>query len=106
RNLNEQDGAGVGVGVFQITVAQGSGVTAAQAQNFRWAANYAANMLGTNMDAIAGSFPNFTGAQVLQATAASYNFGLGNISGNQDTIDVGTTGGNYGYNVMQLMNCF
>jgi hypothetical protein len=41
RYINENDGAGVGVGVFQITVSPTSGVTAAQAGNLTWAANYA-----------------------------------------------------------------
>jgi RHS repeat-associated protein len=110
RNLNENDGAGVGVGVFQITVSSKSGVTAAQAGNLTWAANYAANMLATNMSYLGRTFPNFTSAQLLQATAASYNFGTGNISGNPNTIDVGSAPqghGNYGSNVLNITNdCF
>jgi len=43
---------------------------------------------------------------LFQATAASYNFGLGNISGNPNTINIGTTKNNYGSNVEQLMACF
>jgi len=106
RNVNEQDGSGVGGGVFQITVSRSSGVTAQQAGNLTWAANYAANMLSSNLTTLSSKFPNFDPAHLLQATAASYNFGTGNISGNPDTIDVGTTGGNYGSNVVQLMDCF
>jgi hypothetical protein len=52
-----------------------------------------------------GAF-SFTPPQLLQATAASYNFGVGNISGNPNTIDVGTTGGNYGSTVVGMMACF
>ena len=107
QNVNENDGAGVGVGVFQITVSPTSAVTAAQAGNLTWAANYAENMLTTNGKYLGNKFPNFTSAQLLQATAASYNFGTNNISGNPKTIDVGSTGDNYGSNVVQIMeNCF
>lgn len=91
---------------LQITVSPTSGVTAAQAGDLQWAANYAANLLNTNMKTLADDFPNFTPGQLLQATAASYNFGVSNISGNPATIDVGSTGGNYGSNIVNLMTCF
>jgi len=58
------------------------------------------------MATLAARFPNFTSEQLLQATAASYNFGTSNISGNPNTIDKGTTGNNYGSNVLLLMDCF
>jgi hypothetical protein len=106
QNLTEVDGAGVGVGVFQLTVSSTSGVTAAQAGDFTFSASYAANMLSSNMATLAAKYPNLTPAQLWQATAASYNFGTKNISGNPTTIDVGTAGGNYGSNVMGLMTCF
>jgi hypothetical protein len=106
QNVNEADGAGVGVGVFQITVSSTSGVTAAQAGNLTWAANYAAQMLNSDMTTLAAEFPNLTTAQLWQATAASYNFGTGNISGNPNTIDVGTAHNNYGANIIGLMTCF
>lgn len=63
-------------------------------------------MLAENESAISSRYSNFTAAQILQATAASYNFGTRNISGNPDAIDKGTTGNNYGSNVMELMQCF
>lgn len=44
--------------------------------------------------------------ELLQATAASYNFETDDISGNPDTIDAGTTGDNYGSNVVDLMEAF
>ena len=106
QNLTEVDGAGGGVGVFQLTVSPTSGVTAAQAGNFIFSAGYAANLLNSDMSTLAAEYPNLTMAQLWQATAASYNFGTRSISGNPTTIDVGTTGGNYGSNVMQLMTCF
>ncbi|HXM09989.1 MAG TPA: RHS repeat-associated core domain-containing protein [Terriglobales bacterium] len=108
---NENDGAGVGVGVFQITVSPQSGVTAAQANNLAWAANYAAAMLDANMDYLSGAHSNYDQTQLLQATAASYNMGLGNprgsnFTGNPNTIDNGTTNGHYGSTVLSLMDCF
>lgn len=48
-NTTEADGAGVGVGIFQITVSPTSGVTAAQAGDIAWAANWAAKLLLSNM---------------------------------------------------------
>lgn len=102
--MNVQEyGGGPGMGVFQLTNQQG--VTAAQAFNVPFAANYAANMLSSNMTYLSNAF-SFTPSQLMQATAASYNFGLGNISGNPNTIDVGTTGGNYGSTVVNVMGCF
>ncbi|SRR6266849_4124924 len=96
-------GKGPGMGVFQLT--NQPGVSAAKAFNIPFAANYAAGMLSSNMKYLSGAF-SFTSAQLLQATAASYNFGVGNISGNPNTIDVGTTGGNYGSTVVGMMACF
>ncbi|MBX9882943.1 MAG: hypothetical protein K2X73_13335 [Sphingomonas sp.] len=101
-----QIGGGLGRGVFQIDLGAHPGVTEAQANDLAWSADYAANLLATNMAELARDHPNFTHDQLTQATAASYNFGTGNISGNPSTIDVGTTGGNYGSNVQALMNAF
>jgi RHS repeat-associated protein len=103
RNVHELNG-GPGMGVFQLTNQQG--VSPAQAFNLTFAANYAAGMLSSNMRYLSDAFPYLTSAQLLQATAASYNFGTGNISGNASTIDLGTTGGNYGATAVALTACF
>lgn len=98
---------GSGRGLFQIDLGAHPGVSVAQAFDPSFSANYAANLLSTNMSTLASQYPNLNGAQLTQATAASYNFGTGNISGNPNTIDVGTTGGNYGSNVAAIAgNCF
>lgn len=103
----EEDGTGVGVGVFQLTVAPGSGVSYGEASNLYTSAYIAASVLASNYSSLQLQFPNFTPAQLLQATTASYNFGTGNISGNPATIDVGSAGGNYGSNVVAIMQqCF
>jgi hypothetical protein len=94
-----QSGGGMGAGVFQIDLGQNPGVSSAQAFNVSFAANFAAARLASNSAILAARFPNFTSGQLLQAAAASYNFGVGNISGNPATIDVGSTGNNYGRNV-------
>ncbi len=101
-----QNGAGQGLGVFQIDLGQNPSVTRAQASDLTFAANFAAQMLSRNMTTLTAAHPNLTPLQLQQATAASYNFGTGNISGNPSTIDVGTTRGNYGSNVLALMVCF
>jgi RHS repeat-associated protein len=103
-----QYGGGSGAGVFQIDLSKNPSVTANEAFTIQFAANFAANMLRNNYDYLKSQFGNnFTPDQLLQATAASYNFGTGNISGNPATIDVGTAGpNNYGSNVLNLMSCF
>lgn len=102
----DQIGGGQGRGVFQIDLGAHPNVTEAQANDVTWAANYAAQLLASNQQTIANNHPNFTPPQLLQATAASYNFGTGNISGNPNTIDQGSTGNNYGSNVVNLMSAF
>ena len=100
----------MGAGVFQIDLGANPNVTAAQAFNIPFAANYAAGMLASNEAYLSANFPNFTPSQLLQATAASYNLGVGGIRGNPNTIDVGSApgglNGNYGSNVVNLMSCF
>ncbi len=96
---------GPGMGVFQLT--NQPGVTAAQADDLTFSANYAANMLSNNESYLSSQFPAFTPDQLLQATAASYNLGPYDFSGNPNTIDVGSKpDGHYGSNVVNLMSCF
>lgn len=87
-----QSGAGWGAGVFQIDLAANPGVGVSQAFNVIFSAYYAAGVLAGNQAVLGAEFPNFTGPQLLQATAASYNLGVGGISGNPATIDVGSAG--------------
>jgi len=101
-----QSGAGWGAGVFQIDLGENPGVGVSQAFNVVYAANYAAGVLAGNQAVLSAEFPGFTGPQLLQATAASYNLGVGGISGNPETIDVGSAGNDYGSNVVGLMQCF
>ena len=99
-----------GAGIWQIDLGPNGGnpnVSVQQAFDPTWAADYSANKLSNNMNTLAAKFPNFTPDQLTQATAASYNFGTGNISGNPATIDVGTQpDSNYGATVLALMDCF
>lgn len=104
RNINNPDPNDPGMGVFQLT--SRPGVTVAQARDLTFSANYAARLMAQNISIIKRRFPRFTQAQVIQAAAASYNFGVDDISGNPNTIDQGTTGNNYGQNILLLMNCF
>jgi RHS repeat-associated protein len=96
-----------GAGIFQIDLYQNPGVSLANALNPSYSANWAASTLATDEATLAAKFPNFTPTQLLQATAAAYNLGIGGISGNPATIDGGTQPhGNYGATVLQLMKCF
>lgn len=104
RNIDQPDG--LGRGIFQIDLGAHPDVTEAQAHDLAFSADYAAALLASNMATLRAEFPDFTAEQLTQATAASYNFGTDDISGNPATIDVGTTGGNYGSNVVALMDAF
>lgn len=104
RNVAQSGGAGRGV--FQIDLGENPTMTAGEAGNVWASSEYAAAELSANMATLGGEYPNFTPGQLLQATAASYNLGVGGISGNPSTIDVGSPGNNYGSNVIGLMSCF
>jgi RHS repeat-associated protein len=110
-----------GAGNFQIDLSPGTNVDVSVdcAFGLECSANVAANLLHNNMNFLSTAHPNFTPSQLTQATAATYNMGLGNpagrnISGNPATIDWGTAPGgranpqlgNYGLNILLLMNCF
>jgi len=99
-----------GEGIFQLT--NQPGVSKAEAWDINFASQYAAKMIATEMRYVRGKCPNFNSTQVLQAAAAIYNFGrkarngADNITCNAATIDQGTTGNNYGSNILNLMQCY
>ncbi len=93
-----------GWGMFQLT--RQPGVTREQAHNLQFAADRAARIIASDMAYLKRKFPRLTQAQLLQATAAAYNFGVDDISGNPATIDKGTTRDNYGESILLLMNCY
>jgi|SRR5579872_3865370 len=95
-----------GAGYFQIDLSKNPAVSETDALDLSFAASWAANLLNGNMSKLAAKYPNLSYPKLLQATAASYNFGTKNISGNPNTIDQGSTGNNYGSNVLGLMSCF
>ena len=77
-NKTESDGAGVGVGIFQITIKTdaGSAPTPADAANLTCAANWAAETLVSNLQYIAGRVPEVIGDYTgLWMMAASWNTG-------------------------------
>jgi len=65
-------GRGKGMGVFQLT---NQPISAAQAYNIPFAADYAANMLAEFRRTLSRRAPNFTTDQLNQAMAAAYNKG-------------------------------
>ncbi len=116
-NVNEADGTGVGVGVFQITVSRFSGVNASQAGDLTWSAFWAATTLASNASRLASAAPGISGDQLQQMTIDSWNTGVqGQInrynagqSPDYHTSPNGKTGGfgnNYGSNVLAIMDCF
>jgi len=102
----QQAGNGSAYGVFQIDLSRNPGVTETEADNLGWAADWTASYLSQSETYLVQTFPDWTPDQVLQGTAASYNLGRYDFSGNQNTIDVGSTGGDYGSSVVNLMSCF
>lgn len=107
QNKSSFDG---GEGIFQLT--NQPGVSKAQAWDINFASQYAAKMISTEMRYVRNKCPNFNSTQVLQAAAAIYNFGRkarngsDNITCNPATIDQGTTGNNYGSNILNLIQCY
>ena len=123
RNLNEKDGHGNAVGVFQF--ADTSGVPADTASKLREAAFAAANLLSQNKSTIQSAFPDLSGRMLEWAMVASWNRGAGGVVSNLQnghTPDYHTspiysngvhTGryrgggtGQYGTDVLHLMDCF
>ena len=70
-------GAGPGMGVFQLT--NQPGVSAAQAFNVSYSANYAAGMLSYNSSYLAQRYPSMTPTQLLQGAAAGHNKGVNRV---------------------------
>jgi RHS repeat-associated protein len=114
-NKSEVDGTGVGVGIFQITVKPTSGITATQASDLSMAAYWVLNRLRETSSKLVDMNLDYDSAQFDQALAASYNMypSSKNFTGDPNTIDEGTTDsrgknypGNYGSNILDLMDCF
>lgn len=120
-DVTENDGANKGVGIYQLTVIKGSpkaAIETSQANDPSTAALIAGGILRDNMNYMADHYPSYTGSYLLQAAAAEYNMGptnkktgKSNFSGDPAKIDQGTadpTGGtgNYGADILLLMDCF
>ncbi|ATJ92855.1 hypothetical protein HK16_03400 [Acetobacter senegalensis] len=101
-----QIGGGGGRGVFQIDITKHPEVSEAQANDLNFAADWAANYLAQNKATIQQLNPNFTGQDLDHAVAASYNLGPNSFSGDPSKIDIGSTGNNYGGNVLGMMPAF
>ena len=99
-------GGGNGRGVFQIDIGKNPSVTEAQANDINFAANFAANLLASNMSIIEQKNPNFVPEYIEQATAASYNLGPTTFSGDPSKIDQGSAGNDYGSNVVAIKGAF
>jgi hypothetical protein len=100
-------GGGKAVGVFQIDLRQNPTVTAEQAHDLAWAANWAATYLAQNQRAL--SRRGYAGDELINALLNSYNAGLGGVlralrSG--DTADSASTNGHYGSTAIDLSKCF
>src|SRR5713226_2615824 len=105
----EGDPPGLGGGVFQIDLGQDPSVTADQAHNLPRAATWASYYLWNNRTRFAANFPSLSAQDLVHATAASYNHGYGGVSGNLNNgrdIDYKTANGNYGSNILDLLDCF
>ncbi|MBI1955337.1 MAG: hypothetical protein HYS38_02985 [Acidobacteria bacterium] len=104
RQMEQTNGGGRGF--FQIDIFNNNDITEQQAMELSSAAPYAAQRLARNRYILSRLY---TGNDLVHATAASWNMDPlkpGNYTGNPATIDVGTKGGNYGANILDIMECF
>ncbi|HJT86529.1 MAG TPA: hypothetical protein VJ732_01710 [Bryobacteraceae bacterium] len=117
-NKKENDGAGVGVGIFQIT--NGGDLAA----NLPWAADVSAGMLRDNFNQITKALPTLSQQLLTQALADSWNLGPGSVINNieaglspdyhsspitRNGVVVGYRGGGdgqYGSDVVKPISCF
>jgi hypothetical protein len=118
RNIAEAGGGG-GRGVFQIDIHQNRGrITEAQAFDIAYAAGWVADRLADNAKALAEQF-GLAGPRLWEFVLASYNAGLKGVTDfvsrqlarglSIDQVvsaDAITAFGNYGRNVLHLMECF
>lgn len=109
---NERDGAGVGVGIFEIT--NGGGI---DAHNLAAAAGWAVNYLTHSSAVISNAIPGLPAGLAVWMLAASWNTGEGGqisrylhgYSADYQTAPIGNTRvfrNDYGSNVLGLMDCF
>jgi hypothetical protein len=63
RNIAQSNG-GLGRGVFQIDIGQNPSVTAAEAYDMTFAADWPANLLATNMATLAANYPTLSPTQL------------------------------------------
>jgi hypothetical protein len=96
---------GKGRGYFQIDIGQNPDLSI-DPMDFAAAADWSAARLAANAAQVSREHSNFTPAQLLQATAASWNLGPHDFSGNPNTIDVGSKDHNYGRSIVNLTECF
>ena len=109
----DQRNGGPGRGIFQIEAGPGGSheglISVEDAMALVPAAKYAAHYLDRNFEQIVGAFPGLGGDQLVQALAASWNRGAQGVINAINAgkpIDSITENGNYGSNVMNLMQCF
>jgi Transglycosylase SLT domain len=105
QNINQRGGKGVGV--FQIDLGRNPGVTAAQAQDLAFAADWAAKYLATNYNALQKR--GLSGNTLLDATFDSYNAGLGGVTRvltRGGFPDNASYNGQYGGTALNLTKCF
>lgn len=102
-NIDQKGGSGKGV--FQIDIGRNPQIPGADAENVTYAANWAAAQLTGNYAYFSQNRPSFTQDQLLQATAAAYNEGRGNVGRSPGTIQKDSRN-HYGQNVLDLMDCF
>jgi len=96
----------LGRGVFQIDIGQHPEVSESLAMNTTWAATWAMNYLRANYSNWCPETSVLTRLIFSRHWQHPITLALGIISGNPDTIDVGSTNNNYGSNILDLMACF
>lgn len=112
RNI-DQYGDGLGRGIFQIDIGQNPSVSADDARDINFAADWAWNKLSSDMNKYTASPANLNSSDILQEAIHDYNgsptrhggtmnLNLAGVTG----LDRFTTGHNYVANVSDVINCF
>ena len=100
---------GYGRGFFNIDIDQNPDVTAEQARDLTWAADWAGSYLDASRSRISAGFGNLSGSDLDLAVAASWNRGVSGVLSDLKagkSPDAYTTGHNYGQSIIDVMDCF
>jgi RHS repeat-associated protein len=108
RNIKQSRG-GAGAGIFQIDLGVNPSVSRADAFDISFAAHWVAGYLLDTLGYLSSNVPGLSGDALQDAAFASYNAGAKAVATALNkglSADSVTTAGQYGKNILNLMQCF